>query len=234
MTSQFPDLNSKQMVKIAEKIGFTFIRQSGSSHAIYMRDSDKKRTTIPIHGKKSLKSKTIKSIPLNKANKTVQDVNNSGQEVLVVCEKKMYATEMKTLGERYWVSYLNYKAPGWFLTNFDTFKTRISSMNKMSAFVETEEFASLTKKEQLVYKRKLSRTKKIYEWVKNLTTKPWLVIVVDGSMMRNFVRELPAQWAVDSIVISSTNYDQYLWDNDIIANMLSYKSIDFVMNYILS
>jgi len=38
-------------------------------------------------------------------------------------------------------------------------------MNKMSAFVETEEFASLTKKEQLVYKRKLSRTKKIYEWV---------------------------------------------------------------------
>jgi len=62
MTSQFPDLNSKQMVKIAEKIGFTFIRQSGSSHAIYMRDSDKKRTTIPIHGKKSLKRKTIKSI----------------------------------------------------------------------------------------------------------------------------------------------------------------------------
>ena len=171
---------------------------------------------------------------LNKAKKKVQDVKKSGQEVLVVCEKKMYATEMKTLGERYWVSYLNYKAPGWFLTNFDTFKTRISSMNKMSAFVETEEFASLTKKEQLVYKRKLSRTKKIYEWVKNLTTKPWLVIVVDGSMMRNFVRELPAQWAVDSIVISSTNYDQYLWDNDIIANMLSYKSIDFVMNYILS
>lgn len=171
---------------------------------------------------------------LNKAKKKVQDVKKSGQEVLVVCEKKMYATEMKTLGERYWVSYLNYKAPGWFLTNFDTFKTRISSMNKMSAFVETEEFASLTKKEQLVYKRKLSRTKKIYEWVKNLTTKPWLVIVVDGSMMRNFVRELPAQWAVDSIVISSTNYDQYLWDNDIIANMLSYKSIYFVMNYILS
>jgi len=171
---------------------------------------------------------------LNKAKKKVQDVRKSWQEILVVCEKKMYATEMKTLGEKYWVSYLNYKAPGWFLTNFDTFKTRISSMNKMTAFVETEEFASLTKKEQLVYKRKLSRTKKIYEWVKNLTTKPWLVIVVDGSMMENFVRELSAQWGLDSIVISSTNYNKYLWDNDIIANMLSYKSIDFVMNYILS
>ncbi len=62
MTSQFPDLNSKQLVKIAEKVGFKFIRQTGSSHAIYMRESDKKRTTIPIHGKKSLKRKTIKSI----------------------------------------------------------------------------------------------------------------------------------------------------------------------------
>lgn len=62
MTSQFPDLSSKQLVKIAEKIGFKFIRQTGSSHAIYMRESDKKRTTIPIHGKKSLKRKTIKSI----------------------------------------------------------------------------------------------------------------------------------------------------------------------------
>ena len=171
---------------------------------------------------------------LNKAKKKVQDVKKSWQNVLMVCEKKMYATEMKALGEKYWVSYLNYKVPWWFLTNFDTFKARISSMNKMSSFTETEEFSSLTKKEQLVHKRNLARTKKIYEWVKWLTSRPGLVIVVDGSMMQNFVRELSSQWGIDNIVISSTNYDKYLWENDIIANMLGYKSIDFVMNYILS
>jgi len=60
MTSQFPDLNSNQLVKIAEKAGFKFIRQTGSSHAIYVRESDKKRTTIPIHGKKSFKEKNDK------------------------------------------------------------------------------------------------------------------------------------------------------------------------------
>ena len=37
----------------------------------------------------------------NKAKKKVQDDKKSGQEVLVLCEKNMYATEMKTLGERY-------------------------------------------------------------------------------------------------------------------------------------
>lgn len=62
MTSTFPDINSKQIAKIIEKLGFEFIRQSGSSHAVYRRSSDGRRTTIPIHGKKSLKRKTIKSI----------------------------------------------------------------------------------------------------------------------------------------------------------------------------
>ncbi len=62
MSVSFPSINSKQMVKVAEELGFRLIRQRGSSHAIYMRKTDKRRTTIPIHGKKSLKRKTIKSI----------------------------------------------------------------------------------------------------------------------------------------------------------------------------
>jgi predicted RNA binding protein YcfA (HicA-like mRNA interferase family) len=62
MTSFFPDVNSNQIIKIVEKLGFNFIRQTGSSHAIYRRTSDGRRTTIPIHSKKSLKRKTIKSI----------------------------------------------------------------------------------------------------------------------------------------------------------------------------
>jgi hypothetical protein len=53
-------------------------------------------------------------------------------------------------------------------------------------------------------------------------------------MMKSFIREIDLQSDVDSIVIASTNYNKYLWENDIIANMLSYKSLDFVMNYILS
>jgi predicted RNA binding protein YcfA (HicA-like mRNA interferase family) len=47
---------------VVEQLGFEFVRQSGSSHAIYYRVSDKRRTTIPVHGRKSLKRKTIKSI----------------------------------------------------------------------------------------------------------------------------------------------------------------------------
>ena len=65
MTSFFPDVSSKQMIKVAESLGFTFIRQCGTSHAIYKRAKDNRRTTIPKHGKKSLKRKTIKTICKN-------------------------------------------------------------------------------------------------------------------------------------------------------------------------
>lgn len=171
---------------------------------------------------------------LDNAKKKVQEAKKTGKEVLVVCEKKMYADEIKALSEKYDVSFLNHKASGGFITNFDTFKTRISSMNKMMSFMDGEAFDSLTKKEQLIHKRKLARAKRVYEGVKNLSARPSLVVVVDGSMMQNFIREVNSKDDIDSIIISSTNYNQYLWENDIITNMLSYKSVDFVMNYILS
>ena len=171
---------------------------------------------------------------LDNAKKQIQEAKKLGKDILVVCEKKMYADEVKTLSEKHNVSFLSHKAPGGFITNFDTFKSRIGSMNKMASFMETDSFESLTKKEQLIHKRKLARAQKVYEWVKSLSSKPNLVIVVDGSMMENFIREVNSQENIDTIVLASTNYNKYLWTNDIIANMLSHKSIDFVMNYILS
>ena len=62
MTSFFPNANSKQMIRVVEGLGFVFIRQCGTSHAIYKRAEDSRRTTIPKHEKKLLKRRTIKAI----------------------------------------------------------------------------------------------------------------------------------------------------------------------------
>ena len=137
---------------------------------------------------------------LENAKKKIQDAKKNGKSVLLVCEKKMYADEIKKLGEKYDVSYLAHKAPGGFVTNFDTFKARIGSMNKMSEFIDTEAFESLTKKEQMIHKRKLTRAKKVYEGVKSLSANPDLVIVVDGSTMENFIREVNAKENINTII----------------------------------
>ncbi len=60
MTPKLPAVNAKELVRIAERLGFEFRRQSGS-HAIYVRASDQARVVIPMHGGE-LKRKTLRAI----------------------------------------------------------------------------------------------------------------------------------------------------------------------------
>lgn len=174
-------------------------------------------------------------IQIENTHKKIEQAKKDWKSILVVCEKKMYADELAALCEKNNISYLNYKVPWGFLTNFDTLKKRIESMNTMSSFIDTEDFRALTKKEQLVYKRKLSRIMKIYKWVKNLTSRPDLVVVVDGSMLPNFISELWRKKDIDNIIITGTDFNKRRnQDNLVFANMSGYKSIDFVLKNILS
>jgi len=62
MSRKFPVANYRQVIKVAKKLGFYFCRQAKGSHEIWRRDSDGRQTTIPNHGSKPLKRKTLKSI----------------------------------------------------------------------------------------------------------------------------------------------------------------------------
>ena len=110
---------------------------------------------------------------INALHDKLAEAKKEWKEILVVCEKKMYAQDLEELSKKLWFAFLNYKIPGGFLTNFDTFKKRIDNINEMASFLESEEFKSLTKKEQLVYKRKFLRANKVYKWVTKLTKRPY-------------------------------------------------------------
>jgi small subunit ribosomal protein S2 len=171
---------------------------------------------------------------LENAKEKVQKAKKEGKSVLVVCEKKMYAQELEKLATSAGVSFLNYKVPAGFLTNFGTFQSRVSSMNKMIEHVQSDDFASLTKKEQLVHKRKLAKVERVYKGIKALPKKPDLVIVLDGQMMSSFVDEIQKE-GVSNIIISSSDFPRR-WDEQslLMANVCSYKSVNFVLQYILS
>ena len=59
MSNRFPAVTSDEVIKVLEKIEFRFKRQSGSSHAIYYRESDRKRTNVPVHSGKIIKRKNV-------------------------------------------------------------------------------------------------------------------------------------------------------------------------------
>jgi predicted RNA binding protein YcfA (HicA-like mRNA interferase family) len=60
VTPKLPATTAKELVRVAEKIGFILRRQSGS-HAIYVRPTDQARVVIPMH-RGELKRKTLRSI----------------------------------------------------------------------------------------------------------------------------------------------------------------------------
>jgi predicted RNA binding protein YcfA (HicA-like mRNA interferase family) len=60
VTPKLPTAAAKDLVRVAERLGFVFRRQRGS-HAIYVRPNDQSRIVIPMH-KGELKHKTLRAI----------------------------------------------------------------------------------------------------------------------------------------------------------------------------
>ena len=152
--------------------------------------------------------------------------------ILVICEKSVCLPDIENISSKSGINYFYTNTPSGILTNFDTMFSRIKSMNQLESFVGSDEFFSLTKKEQLMKKRELDKVQKIYKWVKNLKSKPDLVVIVDGKMLSKFVDEVE-KIKLDHIIISNTDFDRYTDDSSlIISNTKSHTSLQFVLNYI--
>ena len=59
--AKLPSIRARDLVRVAQSIGFAFDRQKGS-HAVYYRASDGRRIVIPMHGTKDLKPGTLRGI----------------------------------------------------------------------------------------------------------------------------------------------------------------------------
>lgn len=171
---------------------------------------------------------------LDQAKAKVQATKADNKSVLVVCDKVAYTDELQALADAHGFHYLNDKVPGGFLTNFETLTSKIKDLNQKVAFEESEEFAKLTKKEQVMHKRSVKKIKRVYGGVAKLTKKPDLVIVVDGATMTNFLHEVKKE-KIENIVLASTDFSQR-WDESalVLANMKSYQSLDFIISYLFS
>ena len=59
--SKLPVIPARDVVRVAERLGFVFDRQKGS-HAVYLRESDHRRIVIPMHKGKDLRPGTLRGI----------------------------------------------------------------------------------------------------------------------------------------------------------------------------
>jgi predicted RNA binding protein YcfA (HicA-like mRNA interferase family) len=61
MSPFLPQVTARDLVRVAERLGFELDRQKGG-HAVFLRPSDKARVVIPIHAGRAIKPKTLHGI----------------------------------------------------------------------------------------------------------------------------------------------------------------------------
>ncbi len=169
---------------------------------------------------------------IESAKNVIAEMRAANKTILLVCEKQVVLSDVEEVVAKTWIHYFYTGTPSWIMTNFDTLQHTIKTMNKLESFVVSDDFNTLTKKEQLMKRRQLAKVQKIYKWVKNLRSKPDLVILVEGKMLSKFVDEVEKINA-KSVVLANTDFDRY-FDNQnlIVMNTKSKQSLAFVMNYI--
>ena len=59
--SKLPTIRARDLVRAAERAGFVFDRQRGS-HAVYYRESDRRRIVVPVHAGQDMKPGTLRAI----------------------------------------------------------------------------------------------------------------------------------------------------------------------------
>ncbi len=61
MSPRLPVITAREVERVVRKLGFVLHHHTGS-HAIYYRESDHRRATIPVHLGRDLPPKTLRSI----------------------------------------------------------------------------------------------------------------------------------------------------------------------------
>lgn len=211
------------------------IIQAGCHFGSLKKDSHPKTKEywLGIHNNVVVINPEIMAQRLSLLSSKIADLKKAKKDILIVWTKSLYSDRVAEVSKKAGCHYLDYKVLGGFLTNFDTLIGRIKSMNKMKAFIESEDFSKITKKEQLATKREYIKVQKIYQGVANLSKKPDFVIVFDGALMQWFVREIKKS-SIDNLVVASTDF-KYWWPDDklLVANTNSFSSVDFVLKTIL-
>lgn len=170
---------------------------------------------------------------LVKVKEKIEAVKSEDQDILVVWDKEVFRDEIEKICTEKGFMFLNNKVPSWIFTNFETFQKRIHSMNNLKKFIESTAFWKLTKKEQLMKKRELSKLETFYKWLTWLKNLPKLVIVIDTEYNIWVVKELE-KVGIEYIAVSNTNLSRWLsTDNLIVSNTNSYESMNYLLNYLL-
>jgi small subunit ribosomal protein S2 len=148
--------------------------------------------------------KTVKK--LDEAYEYVKNLAAEGGKILFVGTKKQAQESIQEEAKRCEMFYVNQRWLGGMLTNFKTIKKRIERLKELERMEEEGLFEVLPKKEVLNLKREKERLEKYLGGIKNMTSLPDALFIVDPRKEKIAVSEAK-KLKIPIIAIVDTNCD---------------------------
>ena len=163
----------------------------------------------------------------DKAYSFLKETASKGGKVLFVGTKKQAQEPVATEAARCGMPWINQRWLGGMLTNFVTMRSRINRMEELEAMVEDGRMAALPKKEQAVLGKELDKLQKNLGGVRDMTSLPQALFVVDSKREEIAIREAN-RLHIPVVSLLDTNSDPDVVDYGIPANDDAIRSVSLM------
>ncbi len=143
---------------------------------------------------------------VDEAYAAVKKIVTDGGKILFVGTKKQAQDSIKSEAERCGMYYVNERWLGGMLTNFKTIRTRIARLKNIETMATDGTFDVLPKKEVIGIKKEWEKLEKNLGGIKEMTSVPDAIFVVDPKKERICVQEAHSL-GIPLIGIADTNCD---------------------------
>ena len=157
----------------------------------------------------------------------VRDMVAAGKSVLFVGTKKQAGEAIKEEAERCGMYYVNTRWLGGTLTNFKTIRSRVERLNKLNQMEKSAEFDLFPKKEVLQLKAEQEKLQKNLGGIKDMTSMPGLMFVVDLKKEHIAIKEAK-KLGIPVVGLVDTNCDPELVDVVIPGNDDAIRSVKLI------
>ncbi|NIM19085.1 MAG: 30S ribosomal protein S2 [Candidatus Latescibacteria bacterium] len=152
-----------------------------------------------------------------KAKEAIREASEKGGTVLFLGTKTQAKNAVKQEANRCGMPYVSERWLGGTLTNFDTVRKSLSKLENLEAIEEDGRIEQYSKKEALKIKKEKEKLLKALGGIRNMTTLPSMVFVIDTKKEINAVKEA-RKLNIPIIGLIDTNADPEEVDYPVPAN----------------
>lgn len=173
--------------------------------------------------------KTIRE--LRRAYNFVRESVAEGKTILFVGTKPQAQQTVKQEAQRCGAYYVNYKWLPGTLTNFETVRNSVKTLQQLEEMQKSGLFEQLKKKEAKTKIKRMNKLQKLLEGIRDMEKLPSIVFIVD-TVFENIALKEARRMKIPVVAICDTDADPDLVDYPIPANDDAIRSIKLICSVI--